>query len=173
MARGCRYAWMYIARTSLPPVSCSKPILIFLFQSHKAHHDAPLNIDIFAAKLGVSEVRIRYDPSLGESAKMEALLNTSWGVLKLVSEAGPGMAVRDVFERVQNTENAKMPLYGIGKFFPSRPPPLVTELLAVCAIASPSRIALDFEGSESTNYGDLDNLSTALAINHTVSSQKP
>ncbi|KAH9959905.1 putative nonribosomal peptide synthetase [Russula compacta] len=131
--------------------------------SHKAHHDAPLNIDVFAAKLGVAQVRIRYDPSLAEYANMEAFAEHFVDILRLVSEAGPNITVHDIFKRVQHAETAQTSLYGVGKPPSSTPPSLVHELFGVTARANPSRIALDFEGTASMDYAELDSLSTALA----------
>ena len=94
---------------------------------------------------------------------MEAFTEHFVDILKLVSEAGPDMTVHDVFERLQIAENAQTSLYGIGKSSASTSQSLVHQLFDACAHANPSRIALDFEGSVSMNYAELDSLSTALA----------
>ncbi|KAJ7600316.1 putative nonribosomal peptide synthetase, partial [Mycena floridula] len=136
--------------------------------NHKAHHDAPLNIDVFAPHLGVAQIRIRYDPALSENNNIEAFCEHFVGALKLISEAFitgeyTSMIVHDILERLQSSENARTLSYGAGKSS-STPQLLVNELFEACVQANPSRIALDFEGSVTMSYMELDSLSTALAM---------
>ncbi|KIK51311.1 hypothetical protein GYMLUDRAFT_181590 [Collybiopsis luxurians FD-317 M1] len=149
------------------------------FLDHWTQHDTPLNIDVFHPRDGACQIRLRYDSSISRSVDVDTFLDHFISTLGILSSmestvsvsASQQYTVQDVFCRLGQIDTPRTLRFGLGPLnsverntMNSSSYPLIHEIFQDVARLNSDVPALDFEGTSTMTYKELDLRSTMLAI---------
>ncbi|THU91041.1 hypothetical protein K435DRAFT_759638 [Dendrothele bispora CBS 962.96] len=127
----------------------------------------PINVDVLPTQAGLTEVQFKYRPALlKEAIDIDAFADHFTSALELLSDITPPSSMKDLFRGISDAHRDKILSLSTNQSSGDHQPSklLAHERFEAIVKSSPSAVALNFEGSSTMSYSELDALSTALAL---------